>query len=309
MASMSLTLSLIICTKDRKEILWKTLDSIFQQSYLPDEIIIIDDGNLPVEELKSFVTPHISKYLYIKKDTPGLTFSRNLGVDYAKGEIILFLDDDVLLDPNYIEEIMSIYANDKDQLIMGVTGSLKYEYNPGVIAFLRFFCMDGTTPGKTLPSGFGVLVREGAIHNVMDVQWLAGCNMSYRRDVFNDNRFDQTLGKYAWGEDKDFSYRLSKKYRLVATPLAKLTHLKASSGRINREHFGYMEIYNSYLFFRKNMAPKMTNWLALFWAFAGILLKNSINLINFNKRSQMARQLSGNIRGLIAIITKKDCYD
>jgi glycosyltransferase involved in cell wall biosynthesis len=299
-----LSVSLIICTKDRKEILWQTLDSVFQGSCLPDEIIIVDDGALPQDELELTIKPHVERFQYIKKDTPGLTISRNLGVEHASGDIVFFLDDDVILDRLYLEKIKEVFAQDKEEKIAGVTGTLKFHYKPGVIPFLRFFCMDGVIPGRILPSGFGVLVRDGDIHQVIDVQWLAGCNMAYRQQVFKEYKFDQSLGRYAWGEDKDFSFRLSKKHRLVATPNALLTHLKTPSGRIDRVELGYMEIVNPYNFVRKNLHPKFYHWLALYWAFLGIFLMNIINLLSSNQ-SRSLGQLAGNLHGFMAILTRR----
>ena len=91
--------SVIICTMNRFDDLIKALHSIFKQSILPDELIIVDDGNLNQDELRSLVPGQI-ELKYTKKDTPGLTRSRNVGIGIASGDVLFFFDDDVLHELN-----------------------------------------------------------------------------------------------------------------------------------------------------------------------------------------------------------------
>lgn len=300
------TLSIIICTKDRKQSLKNCLDTVFYQTRRPDEIVIVDDGNLDKDELIALVERNQIACQYLKKDTPGLTASRNLSIELAQGEVVLFLDDDVILDPDYVAGVMEIYETDLERQIGGVTGALKVSYHPGVLPFLRFFGLDARKPGAILPSGYGVLVREGELDQPIEVQWLAGCNMSYRREVFDEFRFDQRLGTYGWGEDRDFSFRVSHRYKLMATPKAKLVHLKDSAGRIDARRFGFMETNYVYRFFAKNMPKKLVNWLALGWATVGVMIKNLLLAMTTSNHRAMLAQLKGNLEGLYAIKTGKD---
>ena len=300
------TLSIIVCTKDREQGLRNCLDSIFHQTRRPDEIIIVDDGNLPERDIVGLVARHEIACRYLRKDTVGLTASRNLGVQHVKGDVVLFLDDDVLLDPGYVAGIMEIFEGDLERRVGGVTGVLRTSYRPGVLLFLRFFGLDARMPGAVLPSGKGVLVREGDISYPVEVQWLSGCNMSYRREVFDTFSFDKRLGSYGWGEDRDFSYRVSKEHKLVATPAAALVHLENPGGRIHPRRFGFMETNYLYRFFAKNMPKRPMNWLALGWAMLGIVIKNILLAVIVTNRSATLAQLGGNLQGLYAILTRKD---
>lgn len=302
----SLTLSLIICTKDRKAVLRQTLATVFQQTHRPDEILIVDDGALDRAAIVGLVEQQGLSCHYLRKATPGLAASRNLGVQQAQGDIILFLDDDVLLDPEYIAAIMQIFGDDPQGEIGGVTGTLQVDYAAGVRPFLRLFGLDGVTPGAILPSGSGILVRQGEIRQTMPVQWLSGCNMAYRREVFTQFHFDQRLGAYGWGEDRDFSYRVGQHYPLMATPSAQLVHLKATGGRINSRYMGFMETNYLYRFFAKNMPKRPHNWVALSWALLGIMLKNGLLSLRAQQRHTMVAQLRGNLEGIYAIFTGKD---
>ena len=301
-----LRLSLIICTKDREAILRQTLATVFQQTHLPDEIIIVDDGALDQGQITGLIQQHQIPCHYVRKATPGLAASRNLGIQHAQGDLILFLDDDVLLEPGYIAAMLDLFDTDPAGQIGGATGTLQIDYAAGVRAFLRFFCLDGTTPGMILPSGSGILVRQGEITRTMPVQWLSGCNMIYRRQVFADFHFDQRLGSYGWGEDRDFSYRVGQRYRLMATPDARLIHLKEPSGRIDNRRMGFMETNYLYRFFAKNMPKRLINWVALSWAILGIMLRNLLLAAGRGRRSAAMMQLRGNCAGIQAIFTGKD---
>ena len=109
-------LNIAIATYNRQEDLEKCLKSIQKQTLFPQEIVIIDDGNL----LQKWVM-HIQKEFehmgifvkYYKKNHTrercGLAESKNIALNVASEEIILFLDDDVILEPNFFESIMDVW--------------------------------------------------------------------------------------------------------------------------------------------------------------------------------------------------------
>lgn len=308
---MALTVSVIICTKDRGASLGETLATLFAQTRRPDELIIVDDGALgqgalDAEALIALGAAQGVPTRYLRKETPGLAASRNIGVQHAQGDVILFLDDDVTLEPEYLARLLALFEADKAGAVGGATGALIVEYAPGVRAFLRFFLLDGRRPGAVLPSGYGVLVRAGEIEAAQPVEWLSGCNMAYRRAVFDEFRFDQRLGAYGWSEDRDFSYRVGRRRQLMATPHARLVHRKEPAGRIGAERMGFMETNYLYRFFRKNMPKRPHTWLALGWAMLGIMLRNLLLSAPRGKRESALARLRGNLAGLAAIPGGKD---
>ena len=78
-----LDISIIIPTYNRPEELRNCLASILEQTVLPGELIIVDDGNLEQIPLAGKLAKASIKVLYHKKDTPGLTASRNVGIGLA----------------------------------------------------------------------------------------------------------------------------------------------------------------------------------------------------------------------------------
>ena len=101
--------TLIIPTYNRPKLIKDCIESILVQTRLPDELIVVDDGDLDEIPLEFQCIQAGIALRYIKKDVPGLTESRNAGVRIATGDIIFFLDDDVILDREYIDQIMVVY--------------------------------------------------------------------------------------------------------------------------------------------------------------------------------------------------------
>jgi GT2 family glycosyltransferase len=152
------------------------------------------------------------------------------------------------------------------------------------------------------------LTRQGDFDQPIAVDWLSGCDMSYRREVFADLRFDGRLSEvgYAWADDRDFSYRVRQRWQLIATPAARLVHRKEPSGRIDSYKMGFIETNYFWRFFAKNMPKRPLNWVALVWSLIGIVLKNVLLLLTGSARQATLAQLQGNLVGLAAIFTGKD---
>ena len=114
--------SILIPTYNRKEILAKTLDYLMVQDYSKDqyEIIVIDDGSTDAtqEMVKSKIGSGASlRYFYQKQRGPH--FARNLGIEKARGEIIIFVDSDIFAPPNFISEHVKFHQKFGDVVVSG----------------------------------------------------------------------------------------------------------------------------------------------------------------------------------------------
>ncbi len=116
--------SVIIPTYNQKEILAKTLDYLILQDYPKEryEIIVVDDGSSDAtqEMVKSKMGSKVGlRYFYQKKRGPH--FARNLGIDKARGEIIIFVDSDIFTPPNFISEHVKFHQKFGDVVVSGPT--------------------------------------------------------------------------------------------------------------------------------------------------------------------------------------------
>jgi len=145
---------------------------------------------------------------------PGLSAARNLGIKKARGDIIAFVDDDIVLFPNWAEEMVKTYTDDS---IIGVTGSASPLWEDKPIKWLpeEFYwlisCSDWTGWDK-------ITVSRSA--------W--GGNMSFKKEAFSSaGLFLNTLGYHKlMAEDLEFSLRVKSKTgkQILYNPQARVWH-------------------------------------------------------------------------------------
>lgn len=263
-------ISIVIATKNRPRSVIMCIESILIQTLLPDEIVVVDSSDST--ELKSRLNalPHdriTFKYIHART---GLTQARNMGVGKSAGGIVIFLDDDVTLDKDYIKEITRVFNNDIEKKIGGVTGDIAFKhsirnYIAQVLGSIFFLFKYGD--GKFQPSGRPTFARSDKITNV---ECLSGSNMAFRKEIFNEFKFDENLHGYCSMEDVDFSYRVSRKYQNVYTPFAKLIHNVSPPTRDIEYARMKMEIENHYYLFKKNFPQTFKRRFAFWWSVVGL---------------------------------------
>jgi len=291
-----LPVSVIICTKNRPEECLRALKSVCIQSIGPQEIIVVDGSSTKeLEELvRSITDSHCVPCKYLKTK-PQLTYQRNRGISHMTGDVGLFIDDDVILYSDYIEKILEAYANEPD--VGGVAGTVCNVQPPTWIKVFRscFLLWHRYGNGRMRASGYGTYVFRP--QKPQEVEIFEGCNMSYTKDVLGRFRFDERIDVTGGNEDIDFSYRVSKKHRLIQTPFARVLHNQSGNGRYDLSVQCERAIYWHYYFFRKNMPKTWTNIVAYTWSNLG-------NLIGAVKRAITARTIEplvGVIRGYMRV--------
>ena len=162
-------ISVVICiyTEKRWDEFLLAVDSVKQQSIPPKEIIVVVDHN---PSLLERVGAHVNGVVVVENgDSPGLSGSRNSGLEAAKGEVVAFLDDDAVAAPNWLEELNAGY---RDPLVMGVGGQINPIWTNGRPKWIpeEFYWVVGCT--------YRGMPREST-----HVRNFFGCNMSFRREV------------------------------------------------------------------------------------------------------------------------------
>lgn len=297
-----LDVSIIIPTYNRIDDLKECLHTIFLQTYKPTEIIIVDDSTSDVVEQyiydqKDQWLPKKIELRYIK-NTHGkaLTKARNLGIDAARGDIICFLDDDVILNEVYIFEIVSHFMQNPN--IIGTQGYVTNTYIPKYYIELcnKIFMLNHLEKNKcrVLKSSHLTYPKE-CPDTPISCEWLSGCNHAYRKTVFNEFRYDEKLIEYSLKEDADISYRIHKKYpnQLRLIPSAKCVHNVSSAGRMPKTSSLYMEYGYLTYFFYKNRHTGVFESICFKWSMFGKILKNffEILIISNSKLQDLCRYL------------------
>src|SRR5208283_4064368 len=120
----------ILATRNRLSALQISLPLMLSQSRLPRRFVIVDSSDNHQEVARNvteiFSSSNGEVSLQLLQSTPGSSLQRNIGLDHAVSEVLLFPDDDSLWYPRYAETILKIYEKDADRLIGGVFGQQMY---------------------------------------------------------------------------------------------------------------------------------------------------------------------------------------
>lgn len=290
------TSSVIIPTLDRPLDLKKMLNSIWIQTFLPDEVIIIDQSKTDESKIiaEKLFTDHntgaVKKVIlkYIRDpEISGAAGARNVGIEMSTNEIIFFFDDDVILEEKYIEETLKVYEKYPD---IGGVGGVITNY-----AFLNRFSMKMFR--KIFFLGLFKDIRQEIFINYKKYSTLISTNkisggcVSYKKLILNtekfDEKFDEMFGGYAFGEDIDLSIRISKKYSLFITPSAQLEHYSKTlnNERSKRKNNIFFESASWTYIFLKNSKNNFFLWLCYLWLYCGWMIRIFLSLIRFDIES------------------------
>src|ERR1041384_6033366 len=94
-----------------------TLDSVFAQTYLNYEVIVVNDGSPDTEEFEEALQPYLDRIRYLKQENLGASVARNKGVKAARSEFIAFLDADDVWRSNYLHEQLKFIRDRKSALV------------------------------------------------------------------------------------------------------------------------------------------------------------------------------------------------
>lgn len=284
--------SVIIPTYNRERELNKLLETIFNQTLQPSEVIIMDDGNLPFEFIQKQKEKFNEKgieFIYYKKDHSkerrGLSESKNIGLKLAKNEIVFILDDDVELEKNFFEEIMKIWEENKDnEKLIGVGGWVKNQRKKTIFEniFNKIFGLSSKIAWDI--NNVGYQVWNPDIKTPTKCFYIEGCLSSFRKKEFEKLGYFLTFsgGRTAL-EDIEFCLRAKKSgYYFFINPNAKAMHKKSKTSREKAFLIGFKESQNRKIIFKKHCQQDLFHKIWFFWASFGWILRQFLAL-NFKK--------------------------
>ncbi|MDD5423012.1 MAG: glycosyltransferase [Candidatus Omnitrophica bacterium] len=292
-------LAIIIPTKDRQEELMRLLASILKQGYKPFQIIVVDGGNRQVDAaVRNAEGPNID---YLRKFPPSLTAQRNAGIGALKGEVTIaaFLDDDIVLEEGSLDAMMEFWeAAPAD--VGGASFNLVNEIYEKPTFIEKLFMAKADKPNAILRSGFQGKIA--CVERTIPAQWMVGCAMSFRKEIFGEFAFDERFSGYARYEDVDFTYSVGKKHRMFVVADAKVRHLNKLEDVNFSFPLGRMEVINRLYFVSKH---KDLSVAFCYWALAGILMNNVLKaLLKLDKRYW--NRAKGNFAGLAASVFRPE---
>jgi len=272
-----LRIHIVIATVGRADLLRRTVDLIAAQTRTVDGVLIVSPG---MEDFGSAAQSPVGPEVALAPR--GLCRQRNRALDLLEGrtDVVLFLDDDFVMAPDYVAAIESLFIADPG--IAGITGNL---------------VADGVRHGGfTVEQALDRIARDAAGLDpaVIPREALYGCNMALRMALAKGLRFDEALPLYGWQEDIDFTTQLAWRGRLVSSGRVTGVHLGVRGGRTSGRRLGYSQVANIVYLLRKGTIPvHLAN--RLFWQNLGA---NVLRAPFPEPHIDRAGRLAGNVRAL-----------
>ena len=278
--------SVVVPTLNRHEDISFFVQSLCQQSHQPNEFIVVDAGEESdlQDKLHTWLKDTTIELIYCRS-TPGTSLQRNVAIKKAKGDILFFFDDDVILEPDYIEKTLPCFSIPTEPPVGGVLGTFTSPYRQKwqKKLFFKLFRMSHSVEGDTAhfmsSSDTQWLVKPS---KVVPVPVCSGGRVAFRKECFEKELWDDFLPGYTMSEDVEISYRIARNWTLVQTPYALLYHERSDHSRNDFSDRIARRLFSRYYIFQKNV-PKNPRTIAGFiWWNIGASILYSVPAI-FNK--------------------------
>lgn len=196
-------ITFVIPTYNRAAILAQCLMALEAEQTvdIPFEIVVVDDGSTDdtINELRRLQGILSVPFRVIRQENSGPATARNRGVEEARGHLIIFLGDDIIVEPGYVTQMYHAYkAYDCDQIcVLGFT-----QYTPGSIP---------TPFGRWLDtrSDLQFNYQAAPVDGLIPFSLFYSSNLLVpRKELIDIGGFDQRFRYAAW-EDTDLGYRLA----------------------------------------------------------------------------------------------------
>jgi GT2 family glycosyltransferase len=235
--------SVVVATRDRGDSLKRTLASLVAMDYPDYEIVVVDSASRTNETQRAIDAFPTSRVILARDALGGLSRARNVGARIAKGQLLAFTDDDVIVDAGWLRAVARGFGRAPD-----------------------VDCVTGLVPGAELETsaqaffdarvGWGKL-RTARIYDLFEHRCEdprfpyftgllgTGANFAVTRSAFDRvGPFDESLGAGSLsrgGEDLDYFLRILLSYgRIAYEPSALVWHVHRQDNRaVAQQMYGY----------------------------------------------------------------------
>lgn len=285
----------------------KAVASIISQRRLPDELIMVDqsDSRISQDAVQKMLDEagrviHLD-YIYDPRIC-GLVEAKKVGVSNANGDIVCFLEDDVVLEPDYIWQMEHAFEN--YPAMMGCCGVMTNlpELPPNYVWFFHLFhrgIFHDTRVGIHGHTAEG----DGAM---IPSRYLSGGTSAFRREVFGRVPFD-LANDFFMLEDIDFSMRATRAFGdcFFINPAARLAHYMSPA---NRAVMGskYRRKLREFLVFYKKHGTGISDLASLAWLLVGLWIEATLTALRRSSPGPLLGYLRGVRDGLRWVVRRED---
>jgi glycosyltransferase involved in cell wall biosynthesis len=280
---------------------------------LPAEVIIVDGAPESETETDDLIRtrgnafPFRVRYL---RHARGTAIQRNAGVDIAEGSLIALIDDDVRLEPDFLQSMFDVFSGSENRKVGGVVG---YRTNQHFTRssrqrwrwYHRLGLLTTFEPGRyDFQTGYPVNANmQPPFSGVREVDFMTTACAVWRREVFDSGlRFDSFFRDYGVLEDAHFALRAGRTWNLLQCGDARCRELSSPNGRVNRRKLGYKSVVNYYYVFRSIAGPLTRQQKLRFWRYQAFELFRIVTSAVRRHRMGDLSELLGRLEGVWQVV-------
>ena len=237
-------ITVVIPTYNRPSDLKGTIASFLSGDSVPDQIVVVDQSVVPFDPADcGFDVP--TEILVVHSSEPSLTRSRNIGARRARNNVLLFSDDDVRVNERTLQLLSAAMGCDEVALVAALDAAGNPRFGGGtkgnlvrnVFSMLLGMKRPWRHDGYVIRSNMRGRYPEN-IDRRVSTEWAMGYFFCVKRSCMErwDVWFDESLKRYAYAEDLDFSIRYCKHaraegLRTILEPALYVNHLASKEWR------------------------------------------------------------------------------
>jgi GT2 family glycosyltransferase len=268
------SITAIIPTIGRAGSLRALLDSLSVQTLIPDEVIIADASNDP-DTAQVIVSETRLTVKRIHVEPPNAVRQRMAAIDLARGDNLLLLDDDVVLEPGCVQRLSEVLEDNED--VVAVSADFNNQLWPAPTRIWQLYLrhvlgMDqeawqGRVVGPLLRFGYNPVPARPT-----PIEWLGSGNSLVRRSAFlSAGGFsDFFLHRCTINEDVDLGLKLRKVGRIMFCPAARMAHHHAPGGRVSTLVAAEDDLFNRFFILRRTLGYGLLRSFGLVVLYFGV---------------------------------------
>lgn len=272
--------SIIILNWNNYEDTKECLESLEKITYPNYEVIIVDNGSSDksTQKIQEEFPQHIYHY---NKENLGFAAGINIGIKYALergSELFLILNNDVVVEKNFLEPLVDTISNDEK---IGIIGPVNYNYYQ---------------PSKIISAGRSVNLWTGSCREItflkepIEVEYLVGSCMLIKKEVIDKiGYFYEPY--FLFFEETEYCLRTRRAgFKIICHPSSKIWHKVSSTSNRFPDRSAYYFYRNKFLFIKRN-APFYIKWPFYFYYSFYLVLKSIAELLK-GKRTMFSSILN-----------------
>lgn len=243
--------SVVVATRNRPEHVRGCLEQLLALDHSSFDVAVVDNdpSSDATADVFAAVVGRDPRFAYIRLDRPGVSRARNAGIDAARGPFVAFIDDDVRVDPFWLQGLVRAFAvGPATTCVTGLVAARSITGAEQLYFDSRVSWSSSLTPHVYHPTS------DDPLHPWAAGRFGAGANMAFRLCAIRElGGFDVDLGpgtKARGGEDIDLFVRaLRAGGDLRYDPAALAWHIhRSDAAALEQQLFGYGVGLTAYLF-------------------------------------------------------------